>query len=161
MAEGLRFRTWRLGRPPTRLIPRPLVYETVALKGQVPKRVTAAVLIGVLQSLGYTVRRQPFEITGHRGLAGERRFHVKVDTYAQQEIPREAEIDVHIDLPTDIKKFHKSVAEAPQIAAEMERVVDAVNRRGNDGGVVWADCPKCGKAFHSETMPTHVKVVHG
>ena len=137
------------------------MYETVALKGQVPKRVTAAVLIGVLQSLGYTVRRQPFEISGHRGLAGQRRFHVKVDTYAQQDIPREAEIDVHIDLPTDIKKFHKSVAEAPQIAAEMERVVDAVSRGGNGGGVVWANCPHCGKAFQSEMIASHVKVVHG
>lgn len=131
------------------------------MKGQVPKRVTAASLIGVLQSLGYTVRRQPFEISGHRGLPGQRRFHVKVDTYAQQEIPREAEIDVHIDLPTDIKKFHRSVAEDPAIAAEMERVVDAVNHSGNGGGVVWVNCPRCGKAFLSEMMASHVKVVHG
>jgi len=130
------------------------------VKGQVPKRVAASALVGVLRALGYTARRGEFEISGRRGLAGKRRFHVKVDTYGQESVPRDAEIDLHIDLPTDIKKYHRSVAEDGEIAAEMERLVDAV-KSAEDGGVVWTPCPQCEKAFPSEMLPSHLKVVHG
>lgn len=129
------------------------------MKGQVPRRVASASLVSVLQSLGYSVRRGAFEISGRRGITRQRRFHVTVDTYGRPEIPRDAEVDVHIDLTADIQKYHKSVPDSPEIAAEMERVLEAVSRLGN-GGVIWGTCPECGKSFQAEALASHVKVVH-
>ena len=129
------------------------------MKGQVPRRVTASAVASVLQSLGYSVRRGAFEVSGRRG-EGKRRFHVIVDTYGQAAVPRDAEVDLHIDLSADIQKYHKSVPDSPEIAAEMERVLAAVSR-GGDGGVIWGTCPQCGKTFQAETLASHVKVVHG
>jgi len=129
------------------------------VKGQVPKRVTASALASVLQSLGYSVRRGAFEVSGRRG-AGRRRFHVTVDTYGQSDVPRDAAVDLHIDLDADIKKYHRSVPEGAEIAEEMERVLAAVGR-GGDGGMVWGACPECGKSFTAEALASHVKVVHG
>jgi len=129
------------------------------VKGQVPKRVTASALASVLQSLGYSVRQGAFEISGRRG-SGKRRFHVTVDTYGQPEVPREAAVDLHIDLDADIKKYHRSVPEGPEIAEEMDRLLAAVSR-GGDGGMVWGSCPECGKSFAAEALASHMKVIHG
>jgi len=146
-------------RPLARLIGGGPVRTPVDVKGQVPRRVTASALASVLQSLGYSVRRGAFEVSGRRA-EGKRRFHITVDTYGQAAVPRDAEVDVHIDLTADIQKYHRSVPEGPEIAAEMERFLVAVSR-GGDGGVIWGTCPECGKSFAAEALASHVKVVHG
>jgi hypothetical protein len=129
------------------------------MKGTLPKRVQATALEGALRALGYTVKREAFEMSGRKTIAGKRRFHLTVNTFGQREVPRDAEMDLHIDVMTDIRKYHSSIPENDEISAEMERVVEAV-KRTEDGGMAWVPCPKCGKEFPSEMLESHVKVVH-
>ena len=129
------------------------------MNGQLPKRVAVTALEGTLRALGYTVKREEFEVSARKTIAGKRRFHLKVNTFGQRDVPRDAEMDLHIDVMTDIRKYHSSIPMNEEITAEMDRVVEAV-KQTEDGGMAWAPCPNCGKSFPSEMLESHVKVVH-
>lgn len=130
--------------------------------GLIPKRIKAADLEVVLASLGYRVSREPFQIVGFKSLSKKRRLHLKVETFGATSVPKDAQMDLHIDILSNPMKYHKSIAFDDRISEEIELIEDAINSaearvRGGDS---LATCPVCGKELAGRFLRSHLKVNH-
>jgi hypothetical protein len=77
-------------------------------------------------------------------------------------VPKDAPIDLHIDILSQPMKYHKSIAFDAKIAGEMEALEEAINMsewrvRGGDS---IATCPVCGKEMGGRFLSGHIKVNH-
>ncbi len=131
------------------------------MKGLVPRRVNATTVEAVLLTLGYRVYRETFDLVAVRGLGDGKRFHTRIEAHGAPEIPKGAEVDVHIDYLRSRGHNHGSLAESESIRIEMESLLDflaaAKPSRGKAGFV---SCPTCGKEMASALFETHRKVSH-
>ena len=130
-------------------------------KGAVPRRVNATTAEAVLLSMGYKVFRETFDLVAVRHLENGKRFHTRIEAHGAPEIPRGAEVDVHIDYLAERSHSHGSLAESESIRIEMESLVDfltaAKPSRGKPGFLA---CPMCGKEMAEALFETHRKVTH-
>ena len=128
--------------------------------GQVPRKVRRDSLEVALRSLGYRTKGETFEVHGYRQLRGPRRFHAKVETFARDEVPKAARIDLHIDRTNaDALGRHGYEVDGPAIEEEMDRIVrtiEAASRRGTTR----TTCPECGKELFSDHLENHLKIEH-
>jgi hypothetical protein len=126
------------------------------MKGAVPRRVNTATAEAVLLSMGYKVFREPFDL-----LENGKRFHTRIEAHGAVEIPRGAEVDVHIDYIAERSPSHGSLAESESIRIEMESLLDFMDvakpSRGKPGFLA---CPTCGKEMAAVLFETHRKVTH-
>ena len=115
----------------------------------------------VLLSMGYKVFRETFDLVAVRHLENGKRFHTRIEAHGAPEIPRGAEVDVHIDYLAERSHSHGSLAESESIRIEMESLVDfltaAKPSRGKPGFLA---CPMCGKEMAEALFETHRKVTH-
>ena len=130
--------------------------------GAVPKRILVANLEVVLASLGYRVARDPFQVVAFKPVGQKQRLHLKIETFGGSMVPKDAPIDLHIDLLSQPMKYHKSVAFDAKIAGEMEALEEAINTsewrvRGGDS---IATCPVCGKEMGGRFLKGHLKINH-
>lgn len=130
--------------------------------GSVPKRILLANLEIVLASLGYRVSREPFQVVGFKPLGTKQRLHLKIETFGGSMVPKDAPIDLHIDLLSTPMKYHKSIAFDERITEEMETLEESIAtsewrvRGGDSVGV----CHICGKEMAGRFLKSHIKVNH-
>jgi len=132
------------------------------LFGSVPRRILVANLEVVLASLGYRVSREPFQVVAFKALGKKQRLHMKIETFGGSIVPKDAPIDLHIDLLSDLMKYHKSIAFDERIAEEMENLEEGINTsewraRGGDAIAV---CHICGKEMAGRFLVNHMKMHH-
>jgi len=134
----------------------------IVLFGTVPKRILLANLEIVLASLGYRVAREPFQVVGFKPLGMKQRLHLKIETFGGTIVPKDAPIDLHIDLLSTPMKYHKSIAFDERIAEEMETLEEGITtsewraRGGDSVGI----CHICGKEMAGRFLANHIKVNH-
>ena len=127
-----------------------------------PKRILVANLEIVLASLGYRVSREPFQVVAFKPLSKKRRLHLKIETFGGSIVPKDAPIDIHIDLLSVPMKYHKSIAFDERIAEEMETLEESINTsewRARGGDSI-ATCPFCGKEMAGRFLANHLKMHH-
>ncbi len=130
--------------------------------GSVPKRILVANLEVVLASLGYRVSREPFQIVAFKTVGKKQRLHLKIETFGGSIVPKDAPIDIHIDLLSEPMKYHKSIAFDERIAEEMERLEEGISTsewRARGGDSI-ATCPFCGKEMAGRFLANHLKMHH-
>lgn len=131
-----------------------------SMLGEFPKRIGIAEAEVLLRSLGYRTAREPFELVAFKRIDKAERFHVKLETFGQDAIPRGAKIDVHVDRMPEIKKYHTSVAHDPRIEAELMRILSLSKERSWSPSSKVA-CPMCGRAVVARFLANHLKMHHG
>ena len=135
--------------------------DGVLMKGAVPRRVNTTTAEAVLLSMGYKVFRETFDLVAVRHLENGKRFHTRIEAHGAVEIPRGAEVDVHIDYIAERSPSHGSRAESESIRIEMESLLDFMHAakpsRGKPGFLA---CPTCGKEMAAALFETHRKVTH-
>ena len=127
-----------------------------------PKRILLANLEIVLALLGYRVSREPFQVVGFKPLSKKQRLHLKIETFGGSMVPKDAPIDLHIDLLSEPMKYHKSIAYDDRIAEEMEKLEVGISTsewRARGGDSV-AACHICGKEMAGRFLANHIKVNH-
>jgi len=114
-------------------------------------------------TLGYQVKREPFDLVAFKPLQRGRRFHTRLETHGLQTVPRGAEIDLHVDFlrENSPRSFHGSEAESEKIAYEMAQVLGALGRQDPNRARPRVRCPECGKEFGQDVYQAHRAVVHG
>src|SRR5205823_2580390 len=120
-----------------------------------------AAIEGAVVTLGYGPKREPFDLVAFKGLHNGKRFHMRLETHGLDRVPKGSEIDLHMDFFHEVKGFHRSEAESPEIAFEMARLLGALNDQDPERTRPRVRCPDCGKAFGQEAFRAHRKVVHG
>jgi hypothetical protein len=132
------------------------------LFGSTPKRILVANLEVVLASLGYRVSREPFQVVAFKPLGKKKRLHLKIETFGGSLVPKDAPIDLHIDILSVPMKYHKSIAFDERIAQEMEALEESISTsewRARGGDSI-ANCPMCGKEMAGRFLANHIKVIH-
>jgi len=114
-------------------------------------------------TLGYQVKREPFDLVAFKPLQRGRRFHTRLETHGLETVPRGAEIDLHVDFlrENSPRSFHGSEAESEKIAYEMAQVLGALGRQDPNRARPRVRCPECGKEFGQDVYQAHRAVVHG
>src|SRR2546427_354644 len=126
-----------------------------------PKRMTLHAIEAAALTLGYRVKREPFDVVAFRGLYDGKRFHMRLETHGLERVPKGSEIDLHVDFMRDVTAFHGSKAESDEIAFEMAQLLGALNAQDPERSRPRVRCPDCGKEFGQEAFRAHRKVVHG
>lgn len=130
------------------------------VKARIPRRVSVTTAEAVLVALGYRVFHETFDLVAVRGIARERRFHVRIEHHGEPMVPRGAEVDVHVDFLGE-RGRHRSKAEGAEIAIEVERLLGLVRiakpARNREG---FTACPLCGKEMAKQLFAAHLKIVH-
>ncbi len=127
--------------------------------GHVPRKVGRQSLEVALRSVGYRTKGEPFELNGYRELQGRRRFHAKVNTFGGETVPKDAQIDLHIDrMNGDVLGRHGYEVEGTVIQDEMDRIVRSIDAASR--GTNRTTCPECGKELFSDHLQSHMKIEH-
>ena len=89
------------------------------MKASLPRRMTLHAIEAAVLTLGYRVKREPFDVVAFRALYNGKRFHMRLETHGLERVPKGSEIDLHVDFMRDVTAFHGSKAESEEIAFEM------------------------------------------
>src|SRR5207245_1882711 len=89
------------------------------MKASLPRRMTLHAIEAAALTLGYRVKREPFDVVAFRGLYDGKRFHIRLETHGLERVPKGSEIDLHVDFMRDVTAFHGSKAESEEIAFDM------------------------------------------
>ena len=131
------------------------------MKASLPRRMTLHAIEAAALTLGYRVKREPFDVVAFRGLYDGKRFHMRLETHGLERVPKGSEINLHVDFMQDVTAFHGSKAESEEIAFEMTQLLGALNAQDPERSRPRVRCPECGKEFGQEAFRAHRKVVHG
>ncbi len=133
------------------------------MKASLPRRMTLHAIEAAFLTLGYQVKREPFDLVAFKTLPRGRRFHTRLETHGLETVPRGAELDLHIDFLRENahRSFHGSQAESEAIAFEMAQVLGALSRQDPNRARPRVRCPECGKEFGQDVYQAHRAVVHG
>lgn len=133
------------------------------MKASLPRRMTLHAIEAAFLTLGYQVKREPFDLVAFKPLQRGRRFHTRLETHGLETVPRGAEIDLHVDFlrENSPRSFHGSEAESEKIAYEMAQVLGALGRQDPNRARPRVRCPECGKEFGQDVYQAHRAVVHG
>ena len=131
------------------------------MKASLPRRMTLHAIEAAVLTLGYSVKREPFDVVAFRPMHNGKRFHMRIETHGLERVPRGSEIDLHVDFMRDLTAFHGSKAESEKIAFEMAQLLGELNAQDPERTRPRVRCPECGKEFGQEAFRAHRKVVHG
>ncbi len=133
------------------------------MKASLPRRMTLHAIEAAFLTLGYQVKREPFDLVAFKTLQKGRRFHTRLETHGLEIVPRGAELDLHVDFLRENahRSFHGSQAESEAIAFEMAQVLGALGRQDPNRARPRVRCPECGKEFGQGVYQAHRAVVHG
>lgn len=133
------------------------------MKASLPRRMTLHAIEAACLTLGYLVKREPFDVVAFKSLHRGRRFHMRLETHGLETVPKGAEIDLHVDFLREnaIASFHGSEAESEGIAFEMGELLGALGRQDPNRSRPRVRCPDCGKEFGHGVFQAHRTVVHG
>src|SRR5205809_6678305 len=131
------------------------------MKASLPRRMTLPAIEAAVITLGYGPKREPFDLVAFTGLHNGKRFHMRLETHGLDRVPKGSEIDLHMDFFREVKGFHGSEAESPELAFEMARLLGALNDQDPERTRPRVRCPDCGKEFGQEAFGAHRKVGHG
>ncbi len=110
---------------------------------------------------GYRVVRETFDLVAFKSLYNGKRFHMRLETHGLERVPKESEIDLHVDFMREVKGYHGSEAESEKIAIEMAELLGALKMQDPERSRPRVRCPKCGKEFGHDAYLAHRVVVHG
>ena len=131
------------------------------MKASLPRRMTLHAIEAAALTLGYRVKREPFDVVAFRALYDGKRFHMRLETHGLERVPKGSEIDLHVDFMRDVTAFHGSRAESEEIAFEMAQLLGALKAQDPERSRPRVRCPECGKEFGQEAFRAHRMVVHG
>lgn len=112
-------------------------------------------------TMGYSPKREPFDLVAFKALHNGKRFHMRLETHGLERVPKGSEIDLHVDFFREVKGFHGSEAESEAIAFEMAQLLGELNAQDPERTRPRVRCPECGKEFGQEAFLAHRTVVHG
>ncbi len=131
------------------------------MKASLPRRMTLHAIEAAVLTLGYRVKREPFDVVAFRPLYNGKRFHMRLETHGLERVPKGAELDLHVDFMRDVTAFHGSEAESEEIAFEMGQLLGSLKEQDPERTRPRVRCPECGKEFGQEAFRAHRTVVHG
>src|SRR2546430_10054278 len=100
------------------------------MKASLPRRMTLHAIEAAALTMGYRVKREPFDVVAFRGLYGGKRFHMRLETHGLERVPNGTEIDLHVDFMQDVSAVLGAKAGTDKDALEVTQLHCSLTAHG-------------------------------